>query len=73
MAAYNLFTSAVRSVRSVFRDRGIYIPFRRMLSATKSAAISVKVLPAGVYPTMITPFNQDKTIDWTGLTSNVIV
>ena len=27
------------------------------------------VLPDGVFPTMITPMNDDKSVDWTGVDS----
>jgi hypothetical protein len=43
-----------------------------MASSSSSApAASVKALPDGLYPTMITPFLNDekKSVDWNGLDS----
>ena len=31
-----------------------------------------RVLPDGVYPTMITPMNDDKSVDWPGVDSECL-
>ena len=48
---------------------------KRAVSHTQSASMSYftgtagHVLPDGVYPTMITPMNDDKSVDWAGVDS----
>lgn len=48
---------------------------KRAVSHTLSVSMSYftgaagHVLPDGVYPTMITPMNDDKSVDWAGVDS----
>lgn len=50
--------------------------FKRPVSHTRSLLINMsyftatrRVLPDGVFPTMITPMNEDKSVDWAGVDS----
>ena len=45
---------------------------KRIVSPTRAAKMSYfndtrHVLPDGVFPTMITPMNEDKSVDWAGV------
>ena len=47
---------------------------KRTVSHTRLVAMSYftdtrHVLPDGVFPTMITPMNEDKSVDWAGVDS----
>ena len=45
---------------------------KRIVSHTRAVKMSYftdtrHVLPDGVFPTMITPMNEDKSVDWAGV------